>query len=303
MIHRIVRAFLFLLFLSLSTATAQRGNSPLMWRVYGDSGTIDLIGSVHLLPSSALPLPEVMTAAFDSADVLALEITLDSNAMGSAQFKILSLAMFNGDTTLRKVLSRNTYNALKKYLKKQGMDVAMFERFRPWMVGFTIMGMKMMSGGEDDDGGSMEPGVDMIAQQRAEERGIPTRGLETIDFQLGLFTGLSLKEQEAFIMQQLREGDTESDTFEQLVGSWKRGDSAALVRSIEKEYPKNSDGYRKLIVARNDAWVPQIEAWLREPKRFVVVVGAAHLVGADGVVAQLKSRGYRVERVARQPEQ
>lgn len=304
---RTLAALPLLLALSISASLAQkRGGGtptkqdygPLMWRAYGDSATIDLIGSVHLLPSSALPLPGVMTDAFDTADVLALEIALDQNAMAGATLSILSRATFGGDTTLRKVLSKKAYAELKKYARKQGLDLAALEGYRPWMVGFMIMGSKMMGGGEESEDGAMQPGVDMIAQERAQERGISTRGLETIDFQLGLFTDLSLKDQEAFLLQQIRGDDMSGASFEELVDTWKRGDSAALVRSIEKEYPAKSDGYNKLIVERNKAWIPQLEAWMHEPKHFVVVVGAAHLVGPDGVIAMLKSRGYRVERVA-----
>src|SRR3546814_18418771 len=65
---------------------------------------------------------------------------------------------------------------------------------------------------------------------------------------------------------------------------------------MRDRYPKL---YRHINVERNDAWVPKIEQMLAEPGTDdpLVVVGALHLLGDDGVVAQLREKGYAVERV------
>jgi len=59
---------------------------------------------------------------------------------------------------------------------------------------------------------------------------------------------------------------------------------------------KNVDAavYETLLVGRNRRWVPQIEDCLSQQKCFVVV-GAAHLVGSDGLVAMLRAKGYTVK--------
>jgi uncharacterized protein YbaP (TraB family) len=41
--------------------------------------------------------------------------------------------------------------------------------------------------------------------------------------------------------------------------------------------------------------MPRIEACLAQGSRCLVVVGAAHLVGPDGLLTSLQARGYRVE--------
>ena len=50
---------------------------------------------------------------------------------------------------------------------------------------------------------------------------------------------------------------------------------------------------------RNDAWVPKIQRILTQPgdDDALVVVGALHLLGEDGVVEKLRERGYKVERI------
>jgi uncharacterized protein YbaP (TraB family) len=80
-----------------------------------------------------------------------------------------------------------------------------------------------------------------------------------------------------------------------IVRAWQTGD----VRSLEghllagmRDYPEIN---RKVIEDRNRRWLPQIEALLSRGENALVVVGAAHLVGNNGVIQLLKDRGYRVE--------
>ena len=49
-----------------------------------------------------------------------------------------------------------------------------------------------------------------------------------------------------------------------------------------------------LLVRRNRAWIPRMEATFALPGPHFVAAGAAHLLGDDGVVALLRGRGWRV---------
>jgi uncharacterized protein YbaP (TraB family) len=55
--------------------------------------------------------------------------------------------------------------------------------------------------------------------------------------------------------------------------------------------------YQRLLVERNKNWMPKIEALFTRRGRALVVVGAAHLVGPDGLLAMLKAKGYTVEQL------
>jgi uncharacterized protein YbaP (TraB family) len=69
-----------------------------------------------------------------------------------------------------------------------------------------------------------------------------------------------------------------------------------MAADMKREYPQL---YRHINVERNDAWVPKLEQRLRDPGKddTLVVVGALHLLGSDGVVEKLRAKGYRVERI------
>ena len=88
----------------------------------------------------------------------------------------------------------------------------------------------------------------------------------------------------------------------EMTRAWERGDTAALQRSVvdetRREYPEL---YQVLFVRRNAAWLPMIERELAGTNTEFIAVGAGHLLGPDGLIAQLRARGLHVERVTAPP--
>jgi uncharacterized protein len=68
----------------------------------------------------------------------------------------------------------------------------------------------------------------------------------------------------------------------------------ALLLSGMREYP---GVHQTLIVDRNRRWLPQIEKMIEQGESTLIAVGAAHLIGKDGVIELLKARGYTVEQM------
>jgi len=48
---------------------------------------------------------------------------------------------------------------------------------------------------------------------------------------------------------------------------------------------------------RNDAMTQKIEAFLKMPKTMFVAVGAGHLTGERGILAQLRGKHYEIEQL------
>ncbi len=78
--------------------------------------------------------------------------------------------------------------------------------------------------------------------------------------------------------------------------AWREGDNDRLeevaLKPMEKDFPVMTD---RFVEDRNDAWLPKIEAMLRTEEVELVLVGALHLVGEEGLLEQLKGKGYTVE--------
>jgi uncharacterized protein YbaP (TraB family) len=52
--------------------------------------------------------------------------------------------------------------------------------------------------------------------------------------------------------------------------------------------------YQQLLVQRNNNWMPEIIRYLQTPETEMILVGAAHLLGADGLINQLRQAGYKI---------
>ena len=171
-----------------------------------------------------------------------------------------------------------------------GIDPQVLKPMKPWFVALTMMAIKFQQLGLDAN-----LGVDRYLAERAKNSGKPTSGLETLEFQLGLLDQLPRRDQEMMLRETVTELDLLDKNMEQIVQSWLKGESAsleALLMAGMKEYPEL---HQKIIVERNRRWLPQIEKIIGQGGGAMVVVGAAHLVGQDGVVEMLKNRGYEME--------
>jgi uncharacterized protein YbaP (TraB family) len=93
-------------------------------------------------------------------------------------------------------------------------------------------------------------------------------------------------------LEEIDAGDAE---LKGIVAAWKRGDTAAIERTLLGGFRTFPAAYTSLVVERNRNWMPQLDACLTRTTPCFVVVGAAHLVGPDGLLAMLQKKGYRLE--------
>ncbi|MEQ1511330.1 MAG: TraB/GumN family protein [Lysobacteraceae bacterium] len=293
--------------LSADAATSSRTAAtappvPLMWKVSDADNDLFLLGSFHMLKPGDYPLSADVDAAFDDAEALVFELSpqeLQSPELGQA----MGMAALRTDRTpLNSELPDATVAKLDawlaandKALQKMGMPAQAFQMFEPWFVGLTISLVEM-----DKQGLDPKIGLDMHFIGRAEKTSKPTTGLEKGSEQIAVFDGMSKTEQLQFLDESLNEAQNAKVEIEKLHAAWRRGDAAELLDEMagdmRREYPQL---YRKINVARNDAWVPKLQRMLDDEATddILVVVGALHLLGEDGVVEKLRAKGYKVERV------
>ena len=103
--------------------------------------------------------------------------------------------------------------------------------------------------------------------------------------------------QDRLLASTLKEMASTKDSVGELARAWKAGD-VATIESLALDDLKTEPGmYQRLLIDRNRNWLPKIEALLARPTPAFVIVGAAHLVGSDGLLSALRSKGYRVEQM------
>lgn len=275
---------------------------PLLWKVSDVDNTLYLLGSFHMLRPGDYPLSKDVDAAFDDAEALAFELAPEEllspqlgTAMGQAALRTDGKPL-NSELPEATIAKLDAWaDANGKELKKMGVPAQVFQMFEPWFVGMTISLVEMGKQGLDP-----ELGLDMHLIGRAGKASKPTSGLEKGSEQIAVFDGMSKAEQLQFLDESLNETIDAKAEIEKLHAAWRRGDQDALwngmAAEMRREYPQL---YRRVNVARNDAWVPKLQRMLDGETRddTLVVVGALHLLGDDGVVEKLRAKGYKVERV------
>jgi len=259
------------------------------WEVTGKHNTVWLFGSVHVLHSSDTSLPQVATAAYGNAEKVVEELIIDdvlSDLAGDAGQKLQFLPE---GQSLSGVLGPELYAKLQDEARRLGIDLDFMSRMQPWFVAQQIEGLRMLRAGFNPLNG-----VDMQIATRARADGKPIIGLETTQDQLGIFAGLSMQEQRDFLRATLEEEDSEAELRE-LMTAWRNGDLKTLQAALRKGADESPVLFRKLTVDRNRRWMPQIERMLQDQGNdYLVVTGALHMVGREGLVEMLRRKGYKV---------
>ena len=266
---------------------------PAAWRMTGQNGSeVTLLGSMHILRPSDHPLPPTVDALINGADSIVMEIDLDDLDPIAQQRLVLETAMLPQGTVLKDVLDEDAYRLAEEHLGALGVDVNALERFEPWFLAITALDLGMRKLGFQS-----ERGVEQYVVGRARASGKEIVGLETIEFQMGLFDALPREQQQALLEQTLDELDEGAVVLDKMVASWRAGELESLSAELFEEFDGYPGLYEKLVTKRNSSWVPLLEGMLADGNRHLVVVGALHLVGPGNVIELLKKRGLAVERL------
>jgi uncharacterized protein len=264
---------------------------PAAWRVTdGSGGELTLLGSMHVLRPTDYPLPPAIDSLVERADLVVMEIDLDDIDPMAQQRTILQTAMLPQGTVLRDVVDEEVYRVVEQRVRELGVDLARLERFEPWFLAITVLDLGMRK-----IGFQAERGVEQYVLGRAQAAGKEIVGLETLEFQLGLFDALPAEQQQALLEQTLAELDEGAAVLGDMVAAWRNGELESLSAELLDEFDEFPGLYETLVTKRNSAWVPALERMLADERRHLVVVGALHLVGPGSVIEQLRSRGHDVE--------
>jgi uncharacterized protein len=288
--RRVLRTAVVASALLLVAAAAQA--KSFAWKVTGKSGVVYLIGSVHLLSNDFYPLQPPLEAAYKDADLLVEEVDMAELTDPTSQLSLLGRAMLPSSTPLDKVIAADTYAMLSKRAGALGLPLEPFKMLKPWMVALTLVQMEWQQAGFDP-----QLGLDKHFYDQAKTDGKTTQGLETAEYQISRLDGLSMEQQEHLLSESLKEMDDERANMKKLVEAWRTGDSPLVEKIVLADLKAEPVLYQRLLVERNRNWMPKIEALFSRPKHALVVVGAAHLVGPDGLLAALKAKGYTVEQL------
>ena len=260
-----------------------------LWKVQGKENAVYLLGSIHLLKKEDYPLPAPMETAFSASKIAVFETDITAMENPELAMKLAAKGQLPEGQTLRTQLSPPVYAAFSNYLQKAGMPVELFDSITPAMAAIMLVAVDLKKMGFDPANG-----LDKHFSQLAVKNGKTLVPLETIDFQISLLTEFPKEEGELLMRTTLKEIDTMEKDFDDLIKAWRSGDAEKLDKFLNEAMQEAPAIFHRLLTDRNRRWLPKIEELLRGKENAIVIVGAGHLVGTNGVVALLKNKAYKI---------
>jgi uncharacterized protein YbaP (TraB family) len=276
------------LLLAFGAQTAYARGESSVWSMKGERNTVYLAGSVHALPKGHSDFPEQLERAYADADVIVLEVDLeDMNPLDAVKF-ITTNGTLPADQSLEDVVGAEPYQRIAALAASLEVPETVIAKLEPWAAALVLTQFALSKTGFDAN-----LGIDMQITERARADGKPVEGLETVIDQLSVFDDRSFEQQTRFLLDSADDAPQLNDDLQKLIAAWRAGDLRALEKEFLKEREKSPELYDALLGVRNRQWLPKIEALLKEDRDYLVVVGALHFVGRDGLLALLRSDGHK----------
>ncbi len=262
-----------------------------IWKIESDSNTVYLMGSIHFLKETDYPLDDKYNQCYEDAENVVFELNFDSTQTPGFQQYTFLKAFYPEGGTFQSSVSDSTYILVKNKLSELGMPIEKLNAFQPWFIAITMLSLNLQKIGFDP-----KLGVDMHFFERAKEAQKNITGLELPEYQLDLLATLGGDNQEDFIIQTMNQFDDMESGFQNLVDAWETGDLEKLDDLLNKGFEEYPALKQTLLIDRNHNWLDDVIAFTKCSEDYLVIVGAGHLAGEEGLIKLLEAKGCSVQR-------
>lgn len=279
---------LLMLLWPAQAAAAGPYDTGLLWRIEkAGNPPAYVFGTVHVDDPRVTALPPEVTRHFDAAREFTMEVKFDPGMLKT----LIGRMLYTDGRSLPQVAGERLFTRVLAAAAPLGLPPEALRLFRPWAVTMLLIVPPPQHGDV----------LDVALMKRAQQQGKPVHELETVDEQLALFENLAESDQLLMLRHTVDNLDQMRTMMNELVQAWLARDLAALVRISDRDGTNDPEVRRfnarfkkDLIDDRNTRMVQRL------PPRLAaggfIAIGALHLPGARGVLAQLAALGYVVTR-------
>jgi uncharacterized protein YbaP (TraB family) len=264
----------------------------LLWRISGKNITHPsyLFGTMHVLCSKDALLSDSLKTVIKDCDEIWFEINLGDMA---GMFNSLQYMRMNDSKRLSDLLSPDEYTRVKQYFARHAslLPFSILERFKPMLISGLIEEQELDCETTD--------GMELTILKESKTYNKPINGLETAEFQAGLFDSIPYEQQAKELVNYIDSADQNKQMTRELVELYNKQDMDGIDELSRKEDPGMSAYMDLLLYDRNRKWAKKLDGMLRK-KSMLIAVGAAHLPGQNGVIDLLRKEGYTVDPVKNQ---
>ena len=280
---------------------ALAGQAQLLWKVSGNGlGRPSYIfGTHHMAPSSMIDQIPGMEQAIEGCDIVVGEIEKDSLMAPEVQARMAQAMVAPLDSTLDKLYTPDEYRIVEqvfnKYFGTMGVKLSQMTNLKPSAISTQLQAMQSIKYFPNFNANDL---IDVKVQERANEAGRPSAGLESIQEQIDLLFNGSLTDQAKGLLETCRQDEFFQSQSVALCDAYMAQDLDKLM-SVMTEATQGGDSETEadldaLIYNRNRMWAEKLKVMMPE-RACLVCVGAGHLPGEQGLLQLLRQAGYTVE--------
>lgn len=270
---------------------------PAMWTLKDADTTINIFGTVHLLPEGTDWKGARVKAAIEAADSICFEVDVEGRALEALGLTFNHGVIKDGSRLTDKI-DKDQEKELRETAAFLNIPFPSLNAMQPWFAAMTI-------GEYAYDRMGLGEGVEFSLYPEIRASGKTLCEMETLDEQMGSLWRMPVEAQLDMLFEDTGDADDKSIEVQladdeklllDLIENWLAGDVSAISEDIDEEAEANRTFHEALLVSRNQNWVPRIEEMLaREGGNIFIAVGAAHLAGKDSVIKMLRDKGYKID--------
>lgn len=284
-------AGLFAFLLLFAPKLSAQADSPPLWTVGGPKGKVTLFGSFHLLPPDVGWRTPALARALEEAGTVAFETDVaGANDEKTMQPLMVKYGLLPAGQTLRGILPPKTNAEFERIAGGLGLPPESMAPMRPWLAGLVLGVQFIIKQGYDP-----AQGVEQQVVAWAKQNGKALATLESIESQLRIFADLTREQEIDLLTVSLREIRDTPAVLGEILAAYRKGDQATLEKTLNAGFDGLPALRQRVLGDRHHQWLPRIEKMIADGGNCVIIVGAAHLVGRDGLIALLRAKGYKVD--------
>lgn len=260
--------------------------NTLLWEITGNGlqKPSYLFGTMHILCDQDATLSPNLKKAIKDVQVIYFELDMDdmNELMGAMKY-----LRMNDGKKLSDLLTKEEYERVDNYFKshKMAMPLSFMSRFKPYFI-TSLIGEQVMTCDNEKKNG-MEQQIMQESKQYEKE----IKGLETAEFQAGLFDSIPYEKQAKDLVAYIDSIDNYKKVTLEMVDVYRKQDLKRMDSLVQKSDPGLEKYMDLLLYGRNRRWVASMPD-IMGPRSALFAVGAGHLTGEQGVINLLKKKGY-----------
>lgn len=272
-----LQTFIMLTLITLSQSVL---SEPLFWHAQKGDKQYLILGSIHMGTPDMHPLPEAIFHYLEDSDGLVTEIDISDDNY--------SWAATTPPLLTQDSLNKEQQQQLAIINQELGYPEGAFLTAPAWQTALTLQVSLFKRLGLQQD-----LGIDRVITDLAIQKNIPITGLESLEFQMDLFSK-NPQVSKLLLTDTIDNWQQHQQISRCLPKAWLAGDKSMMIQ-ISSESEIENLITEQFIYQRNQDWANKLNSISFLPDgRYLVVVGALHLVGQQNLLSRLSQKGFKV---------